>query len=89
MDLPWIHSDWDALIPEAGETLTSNSQLGPPQLEPQSDNMFSPVGMHTEIRKYTKKDWEAYKPEITRLYESNTLDTVIKVMRERHGLDAT
>lgn len=43
----------------------------------------------TEVRKYTAEDWEEQRPEITRLYEDNTLSKVMELMREKLGLDAT
>jgi hypothetical protein len=42
-----------------------------------------------EARKYTAQDWEVMKSEIARLYESGTLGSVMRVMREEHGFDAT
>lgn len=64
-----------------------------PQLQPQSQSqlhgMFLPAGKQNKSRKYAPEDWDAQRPEITRLYENNTIESVIKFMRERHGLDAT
>jgi hypothetical protein len=41
------------------------------------------------LRRYTEKDWDAQKSEITRLYNDNTLESVRDFMRKQHGLDAT
>jgi hypothetical protein len=51
--------------------------------------MLPPVSQQSEVRKYRAEEWNAWKPEITRLYENDTLQSVMKYMRERHGLDAT
>jgi hypothetical protein len=47
------------------------------------------AGEQKEARKYTAKDWDAQRSEILRLYKNGTLKSVMKFMRERHGLDAT
>jgi hypothetical protein len=61
------------------------------QVEPQTqwNALFPPAGEQNDTRKYTAKDWDTHKLEITGLYENGTLDNVIKSMRKRHGLDAT
>jgi hypothetical protein len=62
-----------------------------PQLQPQQElYLVVPLGgEQNETRKYTAKDWEEQRVEITRLYEKNTLAKVIELMREQHGLYAT
>jgi hypothetical protein len=51
--------------------------------------MLPPGSNQNKARKYTAKDWDEQRPEIIRLYESNTLNGVVETMRDRHGLDAT
>jgi hypothetical protein len=51
--------------------------------------MLPPATQQNKIRKYSREDWNAQRPEITRLYENGTLESVMKFMRERYGLDAT
>jgi hypothetical protein len=51
--------------------------------------MFQRTSGQNEARKYAAKDWEDRKPEIARLYESGTLESVMKFMREKYGFDAT
>jgi len=61
------------------------------QAEPQMlwHTSFPPVGEQNDTRKYTAKDWDARRLEITELYENGTLDNVIKSMKTRYGLEAT
>jgi hypothetical protein len=53
--------------------------------------MNPPAHAHIETRKYTPEDWDIQRWEITRLYwtEDKTLELVMKLMTERHGLIAT
>jgi hypothetical protein len=51
--------------------------------------MLPPPSEQIKLRKYSREDWDIQRPEITRLYEDGTLDSVMKSMRERYGLDAT
>jgi len=51
--------------------------------------MLPPASQQNDIRKYTPEDWNVQRSEITRLYENDTLGSVMKFMRERYGLDAT
>ena len=64
-----------------------------PQPQQQQQQELHPVvplgGEQNEARKYTAKDWVEQRMEITRLYEKNTLDKVIELMKEQHGLYAT
>jgi hypothetical protein len=65
----------------------------PPQMQPQPQpqlHVIFPLGnKQGEARKYTAKDWEELKSEITRLYENNPLNKVVELMAEQHGLSAT
>jgi hypothetical protein len=83
--------------------ISSNSQPAQPHPQPhqqpqqqpqphpqlQLHAMLPPSSKQNEARKYTAKDWDEQRPEIIRLYESNTLNIVAETMRDRHGLDAT
>jgi hypothetical protein len=51
--------------------------------------MSQQTGQENEARQHTAKGWEEMKPEIARLYESDTLENVIKFMAEQHGFNAT
>jgi hypothetical protein len=52
--------------------------------------MLPPVShKYLKPRKYTAKDWDIQKAEITRLYEKNKLERVMELMRDLHGLTAT
>jgi hypothetical protein len=51
--------------------------------------MLPPATQQKKTRKYSREDWNAQRSEITRLYESGTLESVMNFMRERYGLDAT
>jgi hypothetical protein len=65
-------------------------QLQPqPHPQPQLHAMLPPGSKQNKARKYTAKDWDEQRPEIIRLYKSNTLNSVVETMRDRHGLDAT
>ncbi len=90
-------SDWDTWL-AFGPALVSYS---PPDAQPDQshrqaklNSMLPPAHpltshKHIEARKYTATDWDAHKAEITRLYEENTLERVMELMREQHGLAAT
>ena len=82
MDSRRNQAHWESF---ASPSIPSNNQPA----QQQSHAMFPPVGIQNEARKYTAVDWDAQRPEITRLYESATLESVMKVMRERHRLEAT
>ena len=95
MDSLWNQAHWEAFMPPATMYIPSNNQPTQPQiqlqLQPQPQlHAILPLGSkQNEARKYTAKDWDEQRLEITRLYENNTLNSVVEVMRERHGLDAT
>jgi hypothetical protein len=88
MDSP-IAVHREAAMPPATFSMPSNSQHAQPQLQPQYYAMLPPANQQNEIRKYKPEDWKVQRPEITRLYENDTLGSVMKFMRERYGLDAT
>ena len=67
--------------------MPSTSQ--PLQLQPQLYTMAPLAGRQNETRKYTTRDWDAQRLEITRLYDNGTLESVMKFMRDYHRLDAT
>lgn len=79
--------DWEAVMPQTTSSVPSSNQTLQPQ--PQYHVMLPLVSQQSGIRKYKPKDWDAQRPEITKLYENDTLEGIIKFMRERHGLDAT
>ena len=95
MDSLWNQTLNEAFIPPAAINIFSNNQPAlsqwqlQPQLQPQLYAMFPPGINQNEARKYTARDWDEQRPEITRLYENNTLNGVMEYMREQHGLDAT
>jgi ribulose bisphosphate carboxylase small subunit len=60
-----------------------------PQQQPQLHATFPLGSKQSEARKFTAKDWEELRSEITRLYENNALNKVIELMAEQHGLSAT
>lgn len=85
-------------VPSSDQAAPSRNQSLPelePELRPQSQpvpqlHAIFPLGSNQiEARKYTAEDWDVHRPEITRLYENNTLNIVIESMRQKHGLDAT
>jgi hypothetical protein len=90
MDSPMtVHRE--AALPPATFSVPSNSQPAQPQPQPQPQHyaMLPPASQQNDIRKYTPEDWNVQRSEITRLYENDTLGSVMKFMRERYGLDAT
>ena len=101
MDSLWDQAHWEAFIPLATFYIPTDNQLAQPQTQlqplpqppPQPQHQLHailPLGSkQNEARKYTVKDWEEQRLEITRLYASNTLNSVMEFMRERHRLDAT
>ena len=95
MDWLWDQTHREASILPATIYMPSNNQPARPQThsqlqpQPQLHTMLPPGSKQNEARKYTTKDWDEQRSEITRLYESNTLNSVVELMRERHGLDAT
>ena len=80
-------ADREAFVPAANSNVPAGSE--PAYSQEQSHGMPTSTDKPHEARKYTAKDWESQRPEITRLYEENTLDVVMKFMREKHGLYAT
>jgi hypothetical protein len=72
---------------DSSEAFSTPSNINPAQ--PQSDGIFPLSGKQNEARWYTEEDWDAQRREITKLYENNTLENVMKFMREQHGLKAT
>jgi len=91
MDSLWDQAQWVAFIPSIPIYIPLNNQPERPQPQPQPQlhTVFPLDGTQSEAQKYTVEDWEAQRLEITRLYENNALYSVMKFMRERHGLDAT
>jgi len=76
-------------MPLATVSVPSNSQLAQPEPQSQLHAMSPLAGKQNKARKYSAKDWDAHRPEITRLYKDGTLRTVMEFMREKHGLNAT
>jgi Clr5 domain len=71
---------------DSTKAFSTPSNIDPAQ--PQPDGIFPLDGKQNEARWYKEEDWDAQRPEITRLYENNTLENVMKFMREQHGLKA-
>lgn len=86
MDSIWSQERW---IPAATFSISQYNQPPQLQLQQQSHAMIPRASKQSEARKYTAKDWDALRPEITQLYMENTLDRVMQVMRLQHGLSAT
>ena len=80
-------ADREAFVPAANSNVPASSE--PAYSREQSHGMPTSTDKSHEARKYTAEDWESQRPEITRLYENGTLESVMKFMREQHGLDAT
>ena len=80
---------WEAVMPQAAFSISSNNQSAQPQ--PQFHAMLPADSQQCEVQKYRAEDWDAQRPEITRLYlyENETLESVRKFMREQYALDAT
>ena len=76
----------ETAIPQATISVPSNNQ--PAQPQPQRHAMLPPASQRSEIRKYRPEDWDAQRQEITMLYENDTLESVMELMRERYGLYA-
>jgi hypothetical protein len=91
MDLLWNQALWDCSIPVTAIYMPWDNQPVQPQTQPQLQlhDMLSLGVKQNKARKYTSEDWKAQKPEITRLYKSKTLNSVMEFMRDQHGLDAT
>jgi hypothetical protein len=90
MDSQWNHTELVGYMPvPASFSIPSNNQFAQPEPQSYVHTRPSLVARQTEVRKYTATDWNTHRAEITRLYEENTLPTVMKFMREKYGLDAT
>ncbi|KAM3070358.1 hypothetical protein ACMFMG_010189 [Clarireedia jacksonii] len=89
MDSIWYPSFPEVTTYPATFHIPSHNQPVWPQPQPQLDAPVLLENEQSKARGYTAKDWEAQKQEITRLYENNTLDSIMRIMRERYGLDAT
>jgi Clr5 domain len=66
---------------------TPNDQ--PVQPQPHIYTISPVASKQAALREFIALDWDVQKTEIARLYENNTLGSVMKFMREQHGLDAT
>jgi hypothetical protein len=95
MDSPWSQTYWNAFIPSTSIDIAPNYQpvplqtQWPPQPQSQLHAIFPLDSNQSEARKYTAKDWEELRLEITRLYENNPLTKVMELMTVQHGLSAT
>ena len=89
MDPPPTHGQWDTFMPLQPFPALLNASQAHSGQQPQWQVPFPSPEEQKVLRKYTAKDWETHRSEITRLYKNGTLDDVIKSMKERHGLDAT
>jgi hypothetical protein len=60
-------------------------------LQPQHQSVTSiPLGNgQTKEKKFTAEDWETHEQEIRKLYDGSSLPNIMKLMKERHGLEAT
>ncbi|PVH71368.1 hypothetical protein DL98DRAFT_596999 [Cadophora sp. DSE1049] len=87
MDPIWDLSLSEAFTHPATIHILSNNQPIWLQPQPQLDATVPLNRKRNKARKYPEEDWEAQKQEITRLYEKNTLDSIMKLMKERHGFD--
>jgi hypothetical protein len=89
MDSTWYPSFSDPFPYPATIHIPSNNQPAWLQPQPQPD-AAAPLGSErTETKKFTARDWETHEQEITRLYDENSLPSIMKLMKERHGLEAT
>lgn len=85
-----MDSHWNSLSsPVTTVSSAADEQHDPPQAHLHA--MRPPAHAHIESRKYTAEDWDIQRPEITRLYwtEDKTLELVMELMTEQHGLIAT
>ncbi len=94
MDSPSDWVTWIAFGPAPVFYSPLDAQPDQSNRQPELNSMLPPTlpltsYKHTEARKYTARDWDAQKAEITRLYEENTLERVMELMNEHHGLTAT
>jgi hypothetical protein len=89
IDSPSNEAHWAAFVPPVTFPIPSDNQSAQSELQSQLYAMFPPASKQNKARKYTSKDWDTQRPEITRLYRNSTLENVMKFMRERHGLEAT
>jgi len=89
MDSLWDPSLSEALTYPATIRIPLNNQPIWLQPQPQLDATVPLDRKQNKAREYTAEDWEAQKQEITRLYEKNTLASIMKLMKERHGFDPT
>jgi hypothetical protein len=92
MDFRWNQTPaWETFVPPESIAEPWIESVAPPdpQSESQPNMINQPGETANEARKYAAKDWVTQKAEIARLYESNGLEEVRTIMRERHGLIAT
>jgi hypothetical protein len=89
MDSTWNPWFSEVFTSPATIHIPSNNQPAWLQPQPQSDAAAPPGSERTEAKKFTAGDWETHEQEITRLYDENSLASIMKLMKERHGLEAT
>ena len=86
MDSSWNQAHEDGFVPFFVPLKSLRAQSEP---RSQLSTMSTPTVRQNEVRKCTAKDLDAHRPEITSLYENDTLLNVRRVMRDKYGLDAT
>jgi hypothetical protein len=89
-----MNSTWDPSLSGAFTYpaiihMPSNNQPVWLQRQPQLDATVLQNDKRNKARKYAAEDWEALKLEIARLYNNGTLSSIMRLMKERHGFDAT
>ncbi|PQE15996.1 kinesin light chain protein [Rutstroemia sp. NJR-2017a WRK4] len=89
MDSMWYYRISEPPTYPATIRIPSNDQAARLQPQPQSVGSMQLGGEQTKAKKFTAGDWEAHEKEITRLYNKNSLVTIMNLMKERHGLEAT
>ena len=79
----------EAFVPSNTLGITPKMQTTQPQPRLQWQAPLLLAGVREKARQFTATDWEVHRLEITNLYENGTLESLMKYMRDKHGLQST
>ncbi|PQE13220.1 kinesin light chain 3 protein [Rutstroemia sp. NJR-2017a BBW] len=89
MDSTWYPSFSEPPTYPATIPILPNDQAAWLQPQPQSVDSIPLGSGQTKAKKFTAEDWETHEQEIRKLYDGSSLPSIVRLMKERHGLEAT
>ena len=85
----WDREQWERRVPPTESYSTAQDADALPAHHGSLHAMLPPSRKPTASRSFMAEDWNIRRYEISKLYEENTLEHVMEIMRERHNLTAT